>query len=75
MDKSIIVYSKPSCPACDGAKMFLKTKYLEYQLKQLDVDFTQQEIKELYPTARSYPIIVIDGTYIGGFNELKQYFK
>ena len=73
--QNIIIYSKSNCTFCDAAKMFLKMRYIEYQVKQLDIDFSQQEIKDLYPTARSYPIIVIDNTYIGGYQELKEYFK
>ena len=40
--------------------------------EKLDEDFTQEELKALFPTARSFPIIVINGNYIGGYSELKQ---
>ena len=69
---NIIVYSKDKCQQCDIAKMLLDMKGQEYTVKKLDEDFTQEELKALFPTARSFPIIVINGNYIGGYNELKQ---
>lgn len=69
---NIIVYSKDKCQQCDIAKMLLDMKGQEYTVKKLDEDFTQEELKTLFPTARSFPIVVINGNYIGGYNELKQ---
>jgi glutaredoxin 3 len=69
---NIIVYSKDKCQQCDIAKMLLDMKGQEYTVKKLDEDFTQEELKALFPTARSFPIIVINGNYIGGYSELKQ---
>ena len=37
----------------------------------LDEDFTREELMEKFPTARTFPQIVVDGTSIGGFTEFK----
>jgi glutaredoxin 3 len=38
----------------------------------LDEDFTREELFEKFPTARTFPQIVVDGESIGGFTELKE---
>jgi glutaredoxin len=37
----------------------------------LDEDFTREELMEKFPTARTFPQIVVDGASIGGFTEFK----
>jgi len=71
----IILYSKPNCSFCNKAKNLLNFYNLSYDEKILDIDFTRQDILSLYPKARTFPVVVIDGTYIGGFAELQQYIK
>lgn len=41
-----------------------------YQERRLDVHFTREQLRELYPTARTYPVVVVDGWYVGGSDEL-----
>jgi glutaredoxin len=38
----------------------------------LDKDFTREQLLEMYPTARSFPVVVVDGFYIGGYTQLEQ---
>lgn len=68
---SIIIYSKPACAQCDQAKMLLKMKGIEFTTKVLDVDYTSEELKELVPTARTFPVIFNEDEFIGGYNELR----
>lgn len=70
---SITIYSKPSCSQCDQAKMLLNMKSIEFTVKMLNIDYTLEELKELVPTARAFPIIFKDDVYLGSLNELKQY--
>ena len=41
-----------------------------YEYKLLNVDFKAVDIKSVAPSATTYPVILIDGEYIGGFDEL-----
>lgn len=66
------LYTKEHCPYCVNAKNVLDWKRIPYELYQLNVDFTRETIKEQYPNARTFPIVVIDGFHIGGFNELNK---
>lgn len=72
---SITLYSKNSCGQCDQAKMLLSMKSIDYTLKMLDIDYTLEEIQTLVPSAKSFPVIFKDDTYLGGLNELRQYIS
>ena len=43
-------------------------KYSKYML---DVDFNREDLLKKFPTARTFPQIVVDGKNIGGYNEFK----
>lgn len=67
------VYSKPNCPACDKAKLLLESKGIDYELKVVDVDFTVDDLYKIAPRShRSYPMIALDGKYLGGFKQLEE---
>jgi glutaredoxin len=69
----IQIYGKPQCPYCDRAKALCETKQLKYTYKQLDVDFTREEVLEMFPGARTFPQIKIHNNSIGGYDQLVKY--
>lgn len=69
---NIAIWSKPQCPYCDMAKQLCDQKGLEYVCVTLGEEFDRAELVNRFPTARSFPVIEIDGEYIGGYNELKE---
>ena len=69
------IYSKPSCSYCLQAKQLLETKQLPFVYKQLGVDYTLQELLEVSPKARTFPIIIKDGELIGGYSDLVESLK
>lgn len=69
---NITIYSKPSCSQCDQAKMLLKMKGIDFNFKMLDVDFTLNDLKNLAPTAKTFPVIFKEDVYLGGLKELKE---
>ena len=71
----IIIWGKPQCPHCDQAKAFCERNNLAYEYKQLDVDFTREEILEEFPGARTFPQITINGEKIGGHDQLGTYVE
>lgn len=68
----LVIYSKNQCQQCTQAKMILDMKKIPYDLKMLDVDFTREELSELAPSQRSFPVIFKDGELVGGFIELRK---
>jgi len=51
----IEIYGKTQCPYCDMAKQLCQQEKLDYSYNQLDVDFTREQLFELFPGARTFP--------------------
>jgi glutaredoxin len=66
----VIVYSKDDCVYCDKAKNLLKAKAVDHIEYKLGKDFERDTLLELFPQARSFPVITVDKKFIGGYNEL-----
>ena len=72
---SIIIYSKKECPYCVKAKDLLKSLNLEYNETIMDPstdDYKQtvDGLKEKY-NHKTFPFIIINNEFIGGFKELE----
>lgn len=73
----IEIFGKPNCPYCTSAKSLLEIKQLGYEyidFFELD-DEAQKKVRERAPTAGTFPIIFLEDTYIGGFNQLQSVFN
>ena len=68
---SVTIYGKTSCGYCVQAKSLCEQKGLDYTYLHFDEDYTFDEFKAKFPTARTFPQIVVDDNNIGGFTELK----
>lgn len=68
---NVTLYSKPDCPYCVAAKILLDVNSIAYEEKTLNVHFTREHLLENFPTAKTFPVIVVDNFYIGGYNQLK----
>ena len=68
----LVIYSKDNCQQCDSAKLLCKMKGTEFETKQLGVDFSKEELLEIAPKARSFPVVFYDGVLLGGLVELKE---
>jgi glutaredoxin 3 len=69
----IEIFSKPSCPYCVKAKTLCEQQGYEFEYKMLDEDFTREELFEQFPTARTFPQVRINGTAIGGYDNLLEW--
>ena len=70
MSNEIIVYSTRVCPYCVAAKNLLTSKNLEYQEIMVDQDPEQRSIMMEKSGRTSVPQIFINGTHVGGFDDL-----
>ena len=70
-----VVWSKHHCPYCDQAKALLKLKGIEIEERNINEDWTKEQLLEAVPTARTVPQIFLDDQHIGGFQELKKHFE
>lgn len=80
----IEIYSKEQCMYCDMAvkkaeSMSLNTtsfgekveSNITYKKYMLNEDFNREELLKLFPNARTFPQILINGQHIGGWQEFK----
>ena len=69
---TIVIYSKEQCPYCDNAKAWLTLKGFTFTEHKIGVNgFTREDMLAVVPTARTVPQIIIDGTLIGGWDNLQ----
>ena len=71
----IEIFGKPNCPYCSRAIRLCQLERYEFVYKQLDVDFTREELMENFPGARTFPQIKIDDIIIGGFDDMDRWVK
>jgi glutaredoxin 3 len=71
----ITIYGKPACPYCVKAKQLCESRGYNFEYKQLDVDFTREQLFEEFPTARTFPQIIVGGNKVGGYEQLVQYIE
>ena len=67
-----IVWSKDQCAFCEQAKNLLEARGIEYEVRNIQHEWTREQLLEAVPTARTVPQIFIDNEYVGGFNELRK---
>jgi glutaredoxin 3 len=70
-----IVWSKNQCPFCVQAKALLESKGIEYEERNVQEDWTKEQLLEAVPTARTLPQVFLDDKLIGGFTELRAHFQ
>lgn len=68
----IEIYTKSNCNFCNLAKELLENYNVEYREFMLGQDFEREYIQDNFPLARTYPIIVVDDVYVGGYQQLKE---
>ena len=67
----IELYTKQNCPYCVKAKNVLNSLNVQYSNYVVEQDISRDSILEMFPLARSYPIVVVNGEFIGGYTELE----
>jgi glutaredoxin len=70
-----VVWSKDSCPFCVQAKALLKQKGIELEERNINKDWTKEQLLEAVPNARTLPQIFLDDKLVGGFTELRKHLQ
>ncbi len=71
----IKLYTRRNCSLCDYSKKELQKNNLPYTEVLIDEQISREDIKKKYPDAKMLPIIVVDGTWIGGRDDLVRMLK
>ena len=74
MKIEVITRHEPPCVYCESAKGFLETRKHKYKETVVGKDITREQLLERFPTARTFPVVLVDDQPIGGFQQLKDYF-
>ena len=69
------IYSKPNCSSCLQAKQLLEMEQLPFEYLQLGTHYSLDELMTLFPNAKSLPMIVKDGVFVGGYHDLVESLK
>jgi glutaredoxin-related protein len=67
----VTLYTKQDCFYCSQAKVLLASKNIQFTELKLNEDFTRENLLEFFPSAATFPVVVVDGFNIGGFTQLK----
>jgi glutaredoxin len=59
----VVIYGKSACTSCEAAKQVLKSRGIEFQYKQLDKDYTMEDLMDKLEELglmgfRTFPLIV-----------------
>lgn len=68
----VTIYTKSNCKYCNNSKLLLSSKNIQYTELKLGEDYTREQLLEMFPSSKTFPVIVIDGFNIGGYNQLKE---
>ena len=71
----IEIYSKDNCVFCEKAVSLATLKGLDITVKKLGVDFEIGDLMEVFPTARTFPQIILNDEKIGGYTKFSQIIK
>ena len=69
------IYSKDECPWCDQAKSLLEFHDVKFDEIKIGRDITRDEFLEQVPNVRTVPQIFVNGTRLGGFDDLSTAMK
>ncbi len=69
------LYTKLGCAYCTWAKTLLNSKGIGFNEHKLGEHFTRDFILENFPNAKTFPVIIVDGFNIGGYEGLQEYLK
>ena len=67
------IFGKEQCPFCDKAKGLAERMGHDYTYMQLGLDFEFPEFMEKFPTARTFPQIIVGFEKVGGYEQMMEY--
>ena len=68
---TVVIYGKENCPYCDMAKSLAKREGAETRYLSMGTDFEAKTFMAEFPSARTFPQIIVNGKKIGGYREFE----
>jgi glutaredoxin len=69
------IYTKDNCSFCTRVKELMKICSLEYTELKLDQDFFVEEFKEKFENYKTFPVVLLGDTVIGGAIDFVAHLK
>ena len=70
----IKIYTKPGCKYCSQVKELMQRAGFEYEEVHVNTNSLREEFYSDYPSAKTYPYVIIDGEPVGGLVETAKLF-
>ncbi len=70
-DKTVVVYSTPTCPYCTQVKEYLKSKNVPFSDYNVATDLEARNAMIQKSGQLGVPVIEVDGQVVVGFNRNK----
>lgn len=70
-NKTVLVYSTPTCPYCRQVKEFLVQNNVPFTEKNVATDIAARDEMKAKSSSLGVPVIDVDGTVVVGFNRAK----
>lgn len=67
---NIELYTRAQCSNCVKVKEALTNSKMPFVEHVIDRDLTREDVLEKFPDAKILPVVVVDGTWIGGKDEI-----
>jgi len=71
---NIKIYTKPGCKYCIQIKELMLRAGFDYEEVFVTTDTLREEFYSAYPSAKTYPYVIIDGEPVGGLVETAKLF-
>lgn len=71
--KDAIIWTKTNCSACDTVKNLLLKDGYTLDIRNVEDSGTLADLVKYNPIVRTVPQVVINGRYIGGLKQVKDY--
>lgn len=73
----IYTRTSPPCSYCEAAKTLLKVKNIEHEVVVVGEggSMSKEQLIEMFPNVRTFPVVLDGSTYVGGFTELKTFIQ
>jgi len=67
--RDVVLYTRPGCIFCQQVQELLRDAGVIFRVQAVNERSQQEELAERF-AARSFPIVVVDGIYLGGFTHI-----
>jgi len=71
----IEIWGRDGCSYCEAARELCERSHLKYRYYKLNENFTREELIERFPQAKTYPQIMVQNSYVGGYTEFAKYLE